>query len=64
LFSGDVALTAEPTNKHARAVFSGDCKKTGEYGERAECIVKLAPDPKVSVTFECEKGFSCARGKA
>jgi hypothetical protein len=63
LFSGDVTLSAEPTSKHARAVFSGDCKKAGEYGEKAECVVKLAPDPKVTVTFECEKGFTCTRGK-
>lgn len=63
LFSGDATLTAEPTSKHARAVFSGDCKKSGEYGEKADCLVKLAPDPKVTVSFECEKGFTCARGK-
>jgi hypothetical protein len=62
LFPGDVTLIAEPTGKHVRAVFSGDCKKAGEYGQRAECIVKLAPDPKVTVTFECEKGFTCGSG--
>lgn len=62
LFSGDVTLIAEPTGSHVRAVFSGDCKKPGDYGQRAACIVKLAPDPKVKVTFECEKGFTCGRG--
>jgi len=62
MFSGDVTLTAEPTNKHARAVFSGDCSKTGGYGERAECIVKLAPDPNITVDFECEQGFTCGAG--
>jgi hypothetical protein len=59
LFPGDVTLIAEPTGKHARAVFSGDCNKAGEYGQRAEGLVKLAPDQKVTVTFECEKGFTC-----
>jgi hypothetical protein len=59
LFPGDVTLIAEPTGKHVRAVFSGDCIKAGEYGDRAECVVKLAPDPKINVTFECEKGFTC-----
>jgi hypothetical protein len=61
-FPGNVTLIAEPTGRHVRAVFSGACNKTGEYGERAECIVKPAPDPKVSVTLECEKGFTCGRG--
>lgn len=58
-FPGDVTLIAEPTGGHVRAVFSGDCVRAGEYGQRAECIVKLAPDPKVTVTFECQKGFTC-----
>ena len=62
LFPGDVTLIAEPTGGHVRAVFSGACNKAGEYGVRAECLVKLAPDPKVSVTFECEKGFTCGGG--
>lgn len=60
LFPGDVTLIAEPTGSHVRAVFSGDCERAGEYGQRAECIVKLAPDPNVTVTFECQKGFTCA----
>ena len=63
-FSGDVTLIAEPTDKHVRALFSGDCKKAGEHGQRAECIVKLAPDPKVTVTFECQNGSTCGKGGA
>jgi hypothetical protein len=62
VFPGDVSLIAEPTERHVRAVFSGDCEKAGEYGQRAECLVKLAPDPNVTVNFECEKGFTCGRG--
>jgi hypothetical protein len=62
VFPGDVTLIAEPTGKHVRAVFSGDCEKAGEYGRRAECVVKLAPDPMVTVAFECEKGFTCGKG--
>jgi hypothetical protein len=63
VFPGDVNLIAEPTGGHVRAVFSGDCEKVGEYGKRAECLVKLAPDPNITVNFECEKGFSCEGGK-
>jgi hypothetical protein len=59
-FEGAVTIAAEPTGKHARAVFSGDCIKTGEYGKKAECSTKLAPDPEVTVTYECEKGFTCS----
>jgi hypothetical protein len=59
-FSDAVTLTAQPTGRHARAVFSGDCIETGEYGKSAECRVKLAPDPKVTVTYECEKDFRCS----
>ena len=61
-FSGDVVLIGAPTDRHVRAVFSGDCQKTEQYGQRAECIVKLAPDPTVTVTFECETGFTCGSG--
>jgi hypothetical protein len=57
-----VTLTAEPTDKYARAVFSGDCIKTGDYGKKAECSVKPSPNPKITVTFECQKGFACERG--
>jgi hypothetical protein len=61
-FEGAVTITADPTGKHARAVFSGDCIKIGEYGQKAECHVKLAPDPKVTVTYECRAGFTCEPG--
>jgi hypothetical protein len=62
-FARTVTLTAEPRGTHARAVFSGDCIKTGEYGEKAECSIKLTPDPKVTLTYECQKGFTCERDK-
>jgi len=58
-FEGDIRLIANPTGSHARAVFSGDCSKTGDYGKKAECFVKLAPDPKVTVTYQCQAGFTC-----
>jgi len=56
----DIVFLCLPSAKHARAVFSGDCIKTGEYGKKAECSTKLAPDPEVTVTYECEKGFTCS----
>jgi hypothetical protein len=62
IFEGAVTIIAEPTDKHARAVFSGDCVSRGGYGQKAECKAKLAPDPKINVNFECEKGFTCERG--
>lgn len=58
-FSESITLIAEPAGEHARALFSGDCIKTGDYGKKAECGVKLAPNPKVTVTYECPKGFTC-----
>jgi hypothetical protein len=58
-FEGAVTLRAKPTGRHARVVFSGDCVKTGKYGKKAECRIELAPDPKVTVTYECQKGFTC-----
>jgi hypothetical protein len=61
-FDETVTPTAEPQGRHARVVFSGDCIKTGEYGEKAECTLKLMADPKVVVTYNCQKGFTCERG--
>jgi hypothetical protein len=55
-----ITLTAAPTGDHARAVFSGDCAVTGDYGKGASCIVTLGPDKKVTVAFECEGGFTCS----
>jgi hypothetical protein len=60
-FLDAVTLTAFPKGRHARAVFSGGCIETGEYGKKARCDVKLAPDPEVIVTYECQKGFTCNR---
>src|SRR6185436_18848816 len=50
----DIKLKARPNGAHARAVFSGDCVKTGDYGEAAPCKLTLGPDKSVTVTWECE----------
>lgn len=55
----DVKLKARPLGEHARAVFSGDCVKTGEWGEAENCKLKLGPDKQVTVTYECEPGYTC-----
>jgi hypothetical protein len=55
----DVKLSAEPAGLHARAVFSGDCVATGAYGQDAECKLNLAGGKTVTVTYECEPGYSC-----
>jgi hypothetical protein len=55
----DVKLSAEPADSHARAVFSGDCVATGAYGEDGECKLNLAGGKTVTVTYECEPGYSC-----
>ena len=58
-FEDGVELTAEPQGSNARAVFSGSCTKTGEYGKKTKCNVKLAPDPTVTVTYECRANTTC-----
>ena len=58
-FADPVKLSANPS-EHARAVFSGGgCSATGNYGETIHCNVPLAPDPAVTVTFECKPGENC-----
>lgn len=52
-------LVAVPKGSHARAVFSGNCKHTGDFGKNARCVVPLIPDPKVTVAYECHAGFAC-----
>ncbi|MGH9552577.1 MAG: hypothetical protein ACRD3W_24570 [Terriglobales bacterium] len=58
-FAKAVTLIADPHGQHARAVFSGSCIKTGDYGHAAVCKTNLIPLPAVTVTYECHAGFSC-----
>jgi hypothetical protein len=59
LFADPVKLTANP-GQHARAVFSGGgCTASGGYGATIHCNVPLAPDPEVTVTFECKADETC-----
>jgi hypothetical protein len=55
----DVKLRAAPAGAHARAVFTGDCVATGAFGANGECMLNLAGGKKVTVTYDCEPGFSC-----
>lgn len=53
-------LTATPTDKNARATYSGGgCDEIGKYGDPVRCKVRLAPDPSITVTYECKQGFTC-----
>jgi hypothetical protein len=54
-----VSLTATPSDAHARAVLSGDCVVTGDYGAPATCPLTLGPDKTVDVAWQCEPGFVC-----
>jgi hypothetical protein len=58
-FAEPVELTAKP-NANARAVFSGGgCDIVGDYGHTKSCHVALAPDPQVTVTYQCKPGEHC-----
>jgi hypothetical protein len=58
-FAEPVKLTATP-KKFARAVFSGGgCDIVGDYGQTKSCHVPLAPDPQVTVTYQCKPGENC-----
>ncbi len=54
-----VTLTADPNGRHARAVFSGACSGAGEYGVSASCRVTMSANRSVTVTYQCEPGFTC-----
>ena len=58
-FATAVTFIADPHGEHARAVFSGACIKTGEYGHTAVCSTQLVPNPDVTVTYECHAGSHC-----
>jgi len=58
-FERTVNLVAEPAGNNARAVFSGACTKSGDYGRKAWCSLNLAPDQKVTVTYECRANSTC-----
>lgn len=55
-----VTLNANPKGIYARAVLSGDCTATGSYGALATCTVKMDVARSVTVTYQCQPGFSCA----
>jgi hypothetical protein len=52
-------LEAEPKGPHARVVFSGDCTNNAGFGQKARCDVPLVPNPTVTVTYDCQDGFTC-----
>jgi hypothetical protein len=55
----DVKLSAKPVGRRARAVFSGACNATGDYGKDIGCKLTLGPDKTVTVSYECQPGFTC-----
>jgi hypothetical protein len=55
----DVHLVAQPSGRNARAVFSGACAATGKYGAGLSCKLRLGPDKKVTVTYQCAPGLTC-----
>ncbi len=60
VFADPVKITANPTGPNARAVFSGgSCTASEEYGHTVHCNVPLAPDPVITVTFECKPRATC-----
>ena len=59
-FADPITITANPKGPDARAVLSGGgCAVNGGFGETVHCNVPLAPDPEVTVTFECKPGQTC-----
>ena len=55
----EVTLTAEAVGNTARAVFSGACSGTGGYGEKSTCTLTMNATSAVTVTYQCEPGFTC-----
>lgn len=55
----EITLKADPAGKNARAVFSGDCSEIGSYGKKATCTLTVDATSSVSVTWQCEAGFTC-----
>jgi hypothetical protein len=56
-----VSLRANPDGARARAVFSGACSESGEYGKKATCDVPITATQSVTVTYQCEPGFTCSQ---
>jgi hypothetical protein len=54
-----VRLRANPDGKRARAVFSGACTATGEYGKKSTCDVAMVATQSVTVTYQCKPGLAC-----
>lgn len=55
----EVTLKADPVGKRARAVFSGACSESGSYGKKATCTMTMNATSSVTVTYQCEAGFTC-----
>ncbi len=55
----EVTLRADPSGKNARAVFSGACSESGRYGKKASCTLTMDATSSVTVTYQCEAGFTC-----
>ena len=55
-----VTLTADPgDDQRARVVFSGDCSELGSYGKKATCTMTMDATRSVTVTYQCQAGFTC-----
>lgn len=55
----EVTLKADPVGKRARAAFSGACSESGSYGKKATCTMTMDATSSVTVTYQCEAGFTC-----
>jgi len=57
-FAGPIKLIATP-NQNAKALFSAQCEIVESSGDNQTCKVPLAPDPQVTVTYQCKPGQVC-----
>jgi hypothetical protein len=55
----DVKVLAVPAADQVRVVLSGGCLATGAYGEAVMCELNLAGGKSVTVTYECQPGYTC-----
>ena len=55
----EVTLRADPVGKNARVVFSGACSESGRYGKKTTCTLTMDATSAVTVTYQCEPGFTC-----
>jgi hypothetical protein len=55
----NVKLTAKGLGPHAIVHFFGACVAVGRAGQSVQCPVTLGGDKVVTVSYECESGFTC-----